>query len=429
MLGDVSHPQLVRSLADEMSIDQIGDTRALVAIAGLRRTHHAFEAGEAHQTGHGVVSDNHSTTESQFSVDPWGAIDVARLGVHLGDHVRQPGMTDGPFRWWPDLGGVIPRARDLEYLCTDTYFVALARHHLEGLVAPFGGTTCRNSSLARLVAANSASRAWIRRRAAVDSACSTLVRPGTSQCQRPPEPSASVTPVVSWHQTSDHARRHEIGHPLDVSALPPDYDSDPERWRSWTAPQDVHEIVAPEIRGPVLDIGCGDGRLRSLLDESIDWVGVDSSPTQVRANPHRPVIRADMRHLPFADDSFAEVMHLWCLYHLGDPVEAIVEAKRVLQPGGRYFACTAARGADPELLPEGYPPSTFDADEAEAIVGSVFETIAPERWDGYFFPLTTREEVRAYCRHNSISVERAEDVRIPLWLTKRGVLVRGTKPR
>ena len=212
-----------------------------------------------------------------------------------------------------------------------------------------------------------------------------------------------------------------------MTALPPDYDSDLERWRSWTAPQDVHEIVAPEIRGPVLDIGCGDGRLPSLLGSSVRWIGLDSSPTQVTANPYRPIVLADMRQLPFADDSFAEVTHLWCLYHLGDPREAILEARRVLKPGGRYFACTAARDSDFEILPEGYLPSTFDAEDAESIVGSMFDSVELQLWDGHFFPLSSRDEVRAYCRHNSIPVERADGVPIPLWLTKRGVLVRCTK--
>jgi hypothetical protein len=42
-------------------------------------------------------------------------------------------------------------------------------------------------------------------------------------------------------------------------ALPSDYDADPERWHSWEASQDVHHVVAPELHGPVLDAGCGEG--------------------------------------------------------------------------------------------------------------------------------------------------------------------------
>jgi SAM-dependent methyltransferase len=212
-----------------------------------------------------------------------------------------------------------------------------------------------------------------------------------------------------------------------MAVLPPDYDSDPERWGSWESPRDVHEEIAPELSGPVLDVGCGEGRLASTLGGRIAWVGVDSSATQLAANPNRPVVRADMRALPFGDDSFAEVTHLWCLYHLEDPSTAIAEAKRVLRSGGRYFASTAARDNDPELLPEGHTPSSFDAEEAASIVASVFGEAKQERWDGKFFSLRTGDEVRAYCRHNYIPDERAEGVKLPLWLTKRGVLVRAQK--
>ena len=213
-----------------------------------------------------------------------------------------------------------------------------------------------------------------------------------------------------------------------MSALPPDYDSDPGRWGSWEAPQDVHDLVAPELRGPVLDVGCGEGRLGSLAaDRGVAWIGVDSSASQLAANPYRPVVLADMRHLPFREGVFREVTHLWCLYHLDDPAAAIAEAKRVLERGGRFFASTSARDNDPEIMPEGYPRSSFDAEEAPEIVGSVFDRFEAEPWDATFSPLETRDEVRAYCRHNFVSPERAEDADLPLWLTKRGVLVRATK--
>jgi len=212
-----------------------------------------------------------------------------------------------------------------------------------------------------------------------------------------------------------------------VAALQPDYDSDPQRWESWESPRDVHEIVAPELLGPVLDVGCGEGRLATVIDGRAAWIGADPSRRQLEKNPHRPVVLADMRTLPFRDDAFAEVTHLWCLYHLEDPAIAVREAWRVLRPGGRYYASTSARDNDPEIMWEGFPPSPFDAEEAVAIVASVFEHVEAQRWDGRFFPLETRGEVRAYCRHNSVPAERAEAAELPLWLTKRGVLVRAAK--
>jgi hypothetical protein len=90
-------------------------------------------------------------------------------------------------------------------------------------------------------------------------------------------------------------------------------------------------------------------------------------------------------------------------------------------------AGTGARDNDPEIMFEGYPPSSFDAEEAVAIVASVFDEVEPQRWDHRFFPLETRDEVRAYCRHHYIPAQRAEEVDLPLWLTKQGVLVRATR--
>lgn len=209
-----------------------------------------------------------------------------------------------------------------------------------------------------------------------------------------------------------------------MAAIEPDYESDPERRGAWRAPADVFEMVAPEVRGPVVDIGSGEGRLGEALPDDVFWVGVDASPAMLEQCERRPVVLADMLALPFRDGAFAEAAHLWCLYHLDDPVAAVVEARRVLRAGGRYYASTSARANDPELVPDGYPSSTFDAEEAAEIVGSVFDDVDADRWDGKYYALDDDEELAAYCRHNMI--EPVPDVALPLWLTKRGVLVRAT---
>lgn len=206
-----------------------------------------------------------------------------------------------------------------------------------------------------------------------------------------------------------------------------DYDEDPERWNSWRPREDVHDVVAPELRGPVLDVGCGEGRLAQAIGPDVAWVGVDLSLTQLADSPRGPLVQADMQALPFRDGAFAEVLHLWCLYHVEAPATAIAEAWRVLQPGGRYLACTNARSSDPELMWEGYPPTPFDAEDAVEIVSEVFPELAEARWDEEMYPLDTRADVEAFCRHHFIPPERAEGVDLPLWLTKRGVLIRAVK--
>jgi SAM-dependent methyltransferase len=107
------------------------------------------------------------------------------------------------------------------------------------------------------------------------------------------------------------------------------------------------------------------------------------------------------------------VTHLWGLYHLEDLRVAIAEAKRVLKPGGRYFTSTSDRDNDPEIMPEGYPASTFDAEEAEEIVRSILDSVVAERWDAQSFPLRTREEVRAdaaaaYLDVDGVPAQRAD---------------------
>jgi ArsR family transcriptional regulator len=95
--------------------------------------------------------------------------------------------------------------------------------------------------------------------------------------------------------------------------------------------------------GDVLDIGCGDGTLASLLSaRSRSYVGLDRSEPVLSAARHRlggrPNVRfehGDAHRLPFGAGAFDEVLLFHVLTYLEDPQEALVEAARVLGPGGR----------------------------------------------------------------------------------------------
>ena len=221
-----------------------------------------------------------------------------------------------------------------------------------------------------------------------------------------------------------------------MSALPPDYDTDPARWGSrdpaWRLGEDVHEMVADRVvasgKAPVLDVGSGRGRLREVLPDGWPWVGIDSSRTQLDGDRSGAVVLGDGAWLPFAPAAFGAVAALYMLYHLDDPTVAIAEAWRVLRPGGLFLACTRARTSDPELT-DGYPPTTFDAEEAPDLAAAVFGKDAVEviSWDGPLLRLPDRDAIRRYLRTHYLSPAVADRVSPPLTLTKRGCLVIASK--
>ncbi|GAB3752784.1 class I SAM-dependent methyltransferase [Microlunatus parietis] len=218
-----------------------------------------------------------------------------------------------------------------------------------------------------------------------------------------------------------------------MTAIEPDFDSDPERAAAWdpswvVAAPDWDEgagRLIDEALAPVLDVGCGDGAFARRLPSRSRWIGLDSSPEMLARTTARPAVRADARRLPFQDGSLGAVVCKYMLYHLGDPSVVITEAHRVLRPGGLFLAVTRSRSQDPELVPGGYPASTFDAEDAPRLAAAVFgsESVEVEPWDGPFLVLPDREAVATYTRHHRLPRDLADRVKTPLTLTKRGCQV------
>jgi SAM-dependent methyltransferase/UDP-N-acetylglucosamine transferase subunit ALG13 len=111
------------------------------------------------------------------------------------------------------------------------------------------------------------------------------------------------------------------------------------------------QLTARELRdaGPHLDIGCGTGDfLAAVAAAGRSCYGVDVHPgyvTQARERyPHLPVTRVALTgRLPFADGHFASVSLLDVLEHCADDEQLLLEAYRVLQPGGRLVLTVPAR--------------------------------------------------------------------------------------
>lgn len=95
----------------------------------------------------------------------------------------------------------------------------------------------------------------------------------------------------------------------------------------------------------LLDVGAGLPELCAWAkaDLDSDVVALDSSPRMVELAHQAGLsgVLADMRQLPFADETFDCVVASMCLYHVPDPEAAIAEAARVLTTNGTLLATTS----------------------------------------------------------------------------------------
>lgn len=118
--------------------------------------------------------------------------------------------------------------------------------------------------------------------------------------------------------------------------------------------------------GPLLDLGCGSGRMLASLRRAgfAPIVGLDCSPAMLAlaqaACPGIPLIRADAaRGLPFADQSFSVIVSLHSsLIHVSDAdamARLVVDCRRVLKPGGRLII----EAPHPRSYPPDAPPGRW----------------------------------------------------------------------
>ncbi|MFD6449113.1 class I SAM-dependent methyltransferase [Promicromonospora sp. NPDC060204] len=103
--------------------------------------------------------------------------------------------------------------------------------------------------------------------------------------------------------------------------------------------------LAGDVRGrKILDAGCGSGPLSAeLRDRGAEMTGFDGSPSMIELARRRlgddvPLTVADLaRPLPYADDTFDDVVSSLVLHYLEDWQPPLTELRRVLKPGGRLI--------------------------------------------------------------------------------------------
>jgi SAM-dependent methyltransferase len=164
-------------------------------------------------------------------------------------------------------------------------------------------------------------------------------------------------------------------------------------------------ILPPECR--ILELGCGSGNLWlennaripdgwsiALSDFSIGMVR--QARENLRAfNPQFRYRVADAQSIPFDSGVFDAAIANHMLYHVPDRPKALREIRRILRPGGRFFASTVGRGNLRELteLAAGFDPAlgvwgsgglageTFSMENGAAQLSQLFPNVWLHRYE------------------------------------------------
>ena len=125
----------------------------------------------------------------------------------------------------------------------------------------------------------------------------------------------------------------------------------------------------------VLDVGAGVGHSYRLL-EPRETVGVDLDGDAL-AGQDRETHVADMRELPFADESFDAVLGVQSIEHVPDAHRVVAEAFRVLRPGGVAIFVTPNRltfGRPDEII-DPYHHVEYDPGQLRVLVAGKFSEV------------------------------------------------------
>lgn len=180
-------------------------------------------------------------------------------------------------------------------------------------------------------------------------------------------------------------------------------------WQLWHHNWDDHDLQVVQdlcsLQGSrVLEVGCGDGRMtfgladycNSITGVDIDerFIGLAKGTLKAVNAKNIEFLTMDAQELVLSDESFDVVLFPWVLQMVNAPIKAVLEAYRVLKPGGEIIVIGLRSDADYDKI-----ISNFVADTAtinpnacyENPIGQVFGSdsqriaLRMERQFDYFF--------------------------------------------
>ncbi len=109
----------------------------------------------------------------------------------------------------------------------------------------------------------------------------------------------------------------------------------------------LNEFIRFDPNDVVLDLGCGNGKFAYWNRGRVTTIiGLDLAPWFAeRAKAELPLLRGDIRALPFDDATFEKIYSIDVLEHLTaeDIARVLDEARRTLKPRGRFFVFSNTR--------------------------------------------------------------------------------------
>lgn len=101
-------------------------------------------------------------------------------------------------------------------------------------------------------------------------------------------------------------------------------------------------IAYGQIRGNVLDIGCGRQKLKNTIEKKgLSYTSLDHPTIYKRQRSIiLPDILANIESIPLPNNSYDSILLLMVLAHLPDPESGLKEIYRILKRGGKVFIST-----------------------------------------------------------------------------------------